>query len=116
MTVYKEKSAGIGKFVIALIVFILGMTLTFSDALGVNYSSKNPSDLNNQTTTGSGNNQNDPNNSARMEDSYADEGLTTEQPKLVEDNFSVPEPGTLLLLSSGLGLLYYQRKRRNKKH
>jgi len=41
MTIYKRKEIGFLKWILAIIIFVLGMTITFSDVNGITISPTN---------------------------------------------------------------------------
>ncbi len=106
MTVYKEQRSHGLKLVLAIVVFILAMTVTFSDVYGVGVPmsgkhSSRPSVSYTPVTTS----QNSPPAtdyvySYPMED-YDRGGQDPEDPSPE----GVPEPGTLLLMALGVGVL-----------
>ena len=95
MTVYKKKETSILKWVIALIIFTLGMTLTFSDVYGINIPGDNK-------TYETGTDQ--------IITCNPDDDSNPDNPPPT----AVPEPSTLILLSSGLGAMYALRKKNKK--
>lgn len=119
MTIYKSRATRHFKWVIFLIVFMLGMTISFSDVYGVNIPSKSPENVNST-----------PAEKDKLSDSKStgEATLLTDKQTLPDETASiiiepkesltrvptsVPEPSTLILISSGLGLLYLRRKRKN---
>ncbi len=86
MTVYKRNSTQPLKWLLGIVVFVLAMTVTFTDVYGTE-------------TVGAGSD----NTSVGAGNQSAD---TCPEP--------VPEPTTLILLGSGLSAMYLARRRRNK--
>lgn len=121
MTIYKQKSFSITKVILGIVVFVLGMTVTFSDAYGVSIptyeSGKNAEygmasasfdadmSLNSSSEyVGSGY------GFSAFSDSYSFDrkgGFSGYQAVTVP----IPEPSTLLLLMGGLGLMRALRRK-----
>ena len=97
MTVYQRKCTQPLKWLFALVIFVLAMTVTFSDVYGI--------DKNTTANSGGGNTVGD-----KSDDSNG--GLTTGNDNPAPT--AVPEPSTFILLASGLGALYAVRRIRNR--
>ena len=98
MNIYRQSKFRFLRWIIAAIVFILAMTITFTDVYGLNVPRYNH---------GNGNGY----NVSEHPVSFAQEitppaDLSTESPSVV------PEPMTLLLMGAGLGALSLVRRRR----
>ena len=98
MTYYQEKQSQPFKWLLAIVVFILAMTITFSDVYGIwvpdnqeqttSEKVKHTQDYSNQTVE-------------------PDQDTETVPPQ-------IPEPATLILLGSGLAAMHVLRRRRRK--
>ncbi len=100
MNIYRQSKFRFIRWIIAAVVFILAMTITFTDVYGLNIPRYNYGN-------GSGNGH----NVAEHPASFAQEitpaaDLNTECPP------EIPEPTTLLLMGAGLGALSLVRRRR----
>ncbi len=97
MVTYKRKEHGtFGKWVLAIIIFILGLTVTFASVDGFEFPKK--SSISTDTTT------------AAQESSPPVQPPETTLPDQPQD--SVPEPATILLVAAGIGAAYLVRKKR----
>ena len=99
MKVYMRREANPMKWVLAAILFIAVMTFTLSDVSGYPVNSK----------PGSGNSSSGNDAVANSSNSGGD-GSNYQAPE--HRTSVVPEPGTLLLMATGLGALYIFRKTR----
>lgn len=99
MKVYRSREANPLKWVLAAILFIAVMTFTLSEVSGYPVNSK----------PGSGSNSSD-NDAVVTSDNSGDGGSNSQIPE--HRTSVVPEPGTLLLMATGLGALYIFRKTR----
>ena len=98
MKLYQRRCTQPLKWLLALVVFLLAMTVTFTDVYGIE-------------GTGS------PNGGTR-DGSTGKPGGTGDQLNTGDDNpppTAVPEPGTFILLAGGLGALYAVRHLRKRK-
>lgn len=93
MNVYKSKPSQPLKYLFALLVFLLIMSITWTEVSG--YESG--------TASVSG-------DAAPAHLNSSGNGNASSVPPT-----AVPEPGTIILLGSGLGAMYLMRKKRNKK-
>jgi len=100
MNVYRRSESNPMKWVIAAILFIAVMTFTLGEVNGYPVSPK-PSDQNNSTND---------DNSVSTGNSSGTDGSAHRAPE--KGTSVVPEPGTLLLMATGLGALYIFRKTR----
>ncbi|UCC43207.1 MAG: PEP-CTERM sorting domain-containing protein [Candidatus Zixiibacteriota bacterium] len=101
MTVYRSKRSQPLKYLLALIVFILALTVTFNDVEGFNL------------PTDAGGNDSIADSTEVASATGPDDGDTETYPPDTEP-VSVPEPTTLLLLAGGLGAMYMLRRRKMK--
>ena len=105
MTIYKNNPARSLKWLVALIVFLLAMGVTWSDVYGYQTSKSHD----------------------HGKWSYGSDDKTADSPRSFSDDYSddvtcgndeppaaIPEPATLILLGSGLGTMYMVRRRRNR--
>ena len=116
MTIYKKRPASALKWIIAIAIFVLAMTLTMSDVYGFTFPNNTASSygsVSGQVVQGPSSNSsvNDNDlwrhaNRNTGSDSYTSEGNLNCPPP------GVPEPSTILLLSSGLGAMYLVRRKR----
>ena len=88
------------KWVIAAILFIAIMTFTLGEVNGYPVSPK-PSDQNNSSTN---------DNAVSTDNNSGTDGSSHRAPE--RSTSVVPEPGTLLLMATGLGAVYLFRKAR----
>ncbi|MFZ5979215.1 MAG: PEP-CTERM sorting domain-containing protein [Candidatus Zixiibacteriota bacterium] len=98
MTVYREKEHISFKWIIGAIIFILAMTVTFSDVYGFNF----PNRQNNNPAI------DDYNNSNCVMD-YDDETCHEYDPEKPPED--IPEPSTIILLAAGLSGLYLKKRK-----
>ncbi len=95
--VYYQKNSQPLKWIMALLIFVFGMTFTFEDVNGFNLNSN-------------GNNATDTTGALKTSVDFT---LDENPPNSGGGSPAVvPEPATLLLLASGLGALYAVRKKR----
>lgn len=99
MKVYRRKEANPFKWVLAAILFIAVMTFTLSEVNGYPVNSK----------PGSGNSTSD-NDAVVNGSNSGGDGGNYQAPE--HRTSIVPEPGTLLLMATGLGAVYIFRKTR----
>lgn len=101
MMVYRSKKSQPFKWILALILFVAVMTITFDDVDGFNL----PAGPESTDTTGT----NPPTSASGTSGEIQDPPTDGDTPS------AIPEPATLLLMASGLGALYVVRKHRAKK-
>ena len=105
MTYVKKNRTSAFKWVIALVLFVLGLTVTFSDVYGNSGYPEDEVTVHDRTVDdGVGDNGKERGPGFDGED-YGDDNPPPA---------AIPEPGTLILLASGLGAMYVARRRRNK--
>ena len=96
------------RWLVALIVFILAMTLTLSEANGIS------------VPGGAGNGWRNSNNGCNhhnggsLDSRTADAGASHDKTATQDNPSVVPEPGTLLLMGTGLGLAIWVARRKRK--
>jgi hypothetical protein len=103
MKVYQRQAGAFGKWIFAGMVFILAMTFTLSEVSGFNYpyTPKNDNGGYHQYQGGNDNH------------TYADGKHHRDNPDDRNNPpCAVPEPGTFMLLASGLGLALLSRTRK----
>jgi len=105
MTFYQHESRHTLKWILALVVFVLAMTITFDDVYGV-YVPGNSNDGTGQQTTGTG-----PDGFDIYDQDRPDGQTGTDDDPPPE----VPEPATLILLGSGLAAMHALRRRNKNK-
>jgi len=98
MKLYQRRCTQPLKWLLALVVFLLAMTVTFTDVYGI--------DKNTPPNTGNGNKPGE-------KSGGSNDGLTTGNDNPAPT--AVPEPGTFILLAGGLGALYAVRRLRKQK-
>ena len=99
MTVYRDKRSQPLKWLVALIVFLLAMGITFSDVSGADPVGAGASGVQN-----SDRHQGPPPSGDLSTD---DNGPNNDDPSTP---MAIPEPTTLLLLAGGLGAMYAVRR------
>jgi hypothetical protein len=100
MTLYKKKELHSLKWLLAAIIFILALSVTFSDVYGFTY----PNQCNNNV------NYTDQLDVTVIQANQCDEpNNNPDRPP--ED---IPEPATILLLAAGLGGMYLKRRKNVK--
>jgi len=99
MTFYKKKEHHSLKWLLAAIIFILALSVTFSDVYGFTYP----------------NQRNDINNTDQI-DITIDQSNQCDEPNDDPDRppDDIPEPATILLLAAGLGGMYLKRRKSAK--
>jgi len=107
--VYKNRKNASLKWILGLIVFVLAMTITFSDVSGFSF----PTGRGNSGYTGG----NGSNGGGDATPSYLGNQREFDSPdrspeKTTPPPPQVPEPGTIILLGSGLVGLWAARRRR----
>jgi hypothetical protein len=112
MMVYRRRERHPLKWVLAAIIFIVAMTITFSDVSGINVA-------NTQSDSKVTEKANDRNDSYDIGDDPTDEpnddvgeggGVSDPSNDSPGDSkLPVPEPATLIILASGLAVLYAAR-------
>lgn len=105
----KAKSAN--TWFVGVIVFIMAMTITFADVYGLNHFDFNKPSQTGNTSSNDGSNtdgswQINPNTA---EDPFPESPIPTTSP---EPNPAIPEPGTLILLSLGIGALAARKRKK----
>jgi hypothetical protein len=107
MMVYRKKSTQPLKWIVALVIFavVLGFTLDEVDGFNIPGQSKDSTQQDVNAAPPGGSNQ----SSQSVSRETRVDPPETNSP---EDISSVPEPGTLLLIASGLGAMYLMRRRK----
>lgn len=98
MTVYRNNEHVSFKWIIGAIIFILAMTVTFSDVYGFNF----PNRQNDNTFTGDDNTYN-----CVMD--YDNDDCGEYNPEKPPED--IPEPSTIILLAAGLSGLYLKKRK-----
>ncbi len=112
MILYRRKARSLTRYFFGTIVFILGLTLAFADVYGLQMPFG-------QSATGSYDNY------VAEKNEIPEEGLSDEVIVISDNSYddnqgggtdtiptSVPEPSSIILLASGLGLLSLAKKKR----
>ena len=110
--VYRRQETHPLKWVLAAVIFIMVMTITFSDVHGINVDNSRSDGRVTETAT-------DRNDSYDIGDDPADESndceggtgdvTDTSSDRPGDSNLPVPEPTTLIILASGLAVIYAAR-------
>ncbi len=116
MVVYRNSSKAPLKWLVAMIIFLLAMTVTWADVEGIEVSAGRHAPVYQERSTmptqpGS--------NTSWLESSSDNYHVTSlpptysdfQQDPITNDLTAVPEPGTMLLLGSGLAAIYLARKK-----
>lgn len=109
MTVYKKYQSQPFKLMLAVLVFVLAMSVTIDDVYGIQVSNTEPSATGTQTTQ-----------SYDVTSSATDAGSTDgtfqdTDPLSMTVVSPVPEPSSLIFIAMGLGSMYAMRSRRKVK-
>ena len=119
MVVYRHQKRAYFKWILALIIFILAMTLTFSEVYGINVPAGCTPYYQESTSAGTVVLQDFYNSDylGGASDGIVDMTLMTDlndasYPRDSQQPSGVPEPGTLMLLGTGLAAFYALRRRK----
>lgn len=97
MVLYRENSSpSIGKWIVAILIFVLVMTVTWDDVEGISFGAKKTETTDAQQTP------------AEEQTESGDTQQSPDQPPA-----DIPEPATVLLLGTGLGVAYLAKRKKN---
>jgi len=119
MTIYKKKSFTVTKVLLGLIVFVLGMTVTFSDAYGVSIPTYGKNAETSMASTSFDDNMSLNSSSEFIGSGFGYSAFSDSYSFNKKGGFTgyqavtppIPEPSTLLLLMGGLGLMRALRRK-----
>lgn len=105
MVLYKKKVISIFKFILAFIIFILGLTITFDDVYGINVPSSADKAYTEYQSDKIESTDDFNNYESRQDGEDYQSDLSTDDPSNDVVPTSVPEPSTIILIASGLGII-----------
>ncbi len=119
MTLYKTReTVGLLKWVLAIVIFVLAMTITFSDVEGFDLTVKQPLSVEDASQPADNPTDQNPYSPFLSSSGSGDASGYTDDLAIVDDiaprtPTATPEPSSLILISTGLGSLLLFRRRKH---
>ena len=104
MTVYRRSTSQPFKWLLAIIIFVLAMTITFNEAEGVNIPPASPQSSADKIDLKPAPSLTEPN--AEATSAGVDPIIEPEIPIQNDPLLPIPEPSTILIMAAGIGTMY----------